>query len=120
MEDKKVAAEYNRLLTLFDGADANKMDFIRENVRQLAWYNARISELQERVDNNGMTIEYQNGRNQHGLQNNPDLKALVELQKLASAMVKIMLPLVPEGRRGMSKLDALRNDLDLPLDLEKI
>ena len=119
MNKKKVATENKRLMALFDGADENKMDFIREHVRQLSWYNIRIQELQQNIDKNGITIEFQNGRNQRGLQSNPDLRALIDLQKLASAMVKILLPLVPEKQRKGGKLAELRSDFfDFDLDDE--
>ena len=127
MQDRKVKAEFDRLMALFDGVDPNKVDFCREHVRQLAWYNVRIRELQKNLDDHGITIEFQNGRNQHGLQSNPDLRALIDLQKLTNAMIRTLLPLVPEGRRGLSKLDAFRKEMedafpcdDLPLDISNV
>lgn len=96
MSDKKVSAEIKRLMALFEGVDENKIDFIREHVRQLAWYNVRIRELQQSINEKGMTIPFQNGRNQSGLQANPDIRTLIDLQKLTNAIVKVLLPLVPE------------------------
>ena len=104
MDERKIAKENKRLLALFEGTDENKMDFIREHVRQLAWYNVRIFELQKNIDKNGITVPFQNGRNQSGLQSNPDLRALIDLQKLTSAMIKILLPLVPAKQRTGGKL----------------
>lgn len=128
MDERKIAKENRRLLALFNGIDENKVDFVREHIRQLSWYNIRIRELQKNIDKDGITIEYQNGRNQRGLQSNPDLRALIDLQKLASAMVKILLPLVPEKQRSGGKLGAFMNDFycgdydenGLPLDLDKV
>lgn len=96
MGDKRVTIENKRLLALFDGADENKMDFVRENVRQLSWYNIRIRDLQKAIDDVGTKEHYQHGREQSGNHANPDLKTLIELQKLTNAIVKVLLPMVPE------------------------
>lgn len=109
MDEKKIAAEKKRLLALFKGVDENKVAFVREHISQLAWYNVEITQLQKNIEKDGITVTFQNGRNQSGLQNNPDLKALCELQKLASAMVKILLPLVPE-KAGRDELAEFRID----------
>ena len=108
MGNKRVTVEYKRLMALFDGADENKMAFIRNNVQQLAWYNIQISDLQKAIDETGTKEQYQNGREQSGNHTNPDLRALVELQKLANAIVKVLLPLVPEkpGRDGLAEFMA--------------
>lgn len=96
MGDKRVTIENKRLLALFDGADENKMDFVRENVRQLSWYNVRIRDLQKAIDEAGTKEHYQHGREQSGNHANPDIRTLIDLQKLTNAIVKVLLPLVPE------------------------
>ena len=111
MDAKKVTAENKRLLALFDGVDANKLDFVREHVRQLSWYNVEIAQLQQNIEKDGISVQYQNGRNQTGWQNNPDLKALCELQKLASAMIKTLLPLVPD-KTGKSLKQSIWEDFE--------
>lgn len=129
MDSKMVQAENERLLALFDGVDENQLDLIKERIHQLAWYNVHIRELQAKIDKDGVTIPYQNGRNQSGFQNNPDLKALVDMQKLVNPITKDLLPLVPE-KHVRGKLDAWQQEFDdifdcddhsdLPLDLENV
>ena len=119
MNKRAVTSENNRLLLLFNGVDENRLNFVREHVRQLAWYNCEIRDLQQNIEKSGITVPFQNGKNQSGLQSNPDLKALCDLQKLASAMVKILLPLVPEKQRTGGKLEALRSDIFSELDCEE-
>lgn len=116
MSDKKVSAEIKRLMALFEGVDENKTDFIREHVRQLSWYNVRIRELQQSINEKGVTIPYQNGRNQTGMQANPDLKALIDLQKLTNPIVKTLLPLVPEKQE---KTDFFAEFMDEPMSEEE-
>ena len=110
MNNKTVNAENKRLMALFENVDPNKVDFCREHVRQLAWYNVQIRELQKNLDKDGLTVEFQNGRNQHGLQSNPDLRALIDLQKLTNAMIRTLMPLVPECEKSSKLADFFNLD----------
>ena len=92
----RVEQERARLLELFTGADANKMDFIRNHVHQLAWLNISISDLQAETDAAGAVVQYNNGGNQKGLQTNPACKLLIEYEKLSNTIFRALLPLVPE------------------------
>ena len=122
-----VEQERARLMGLFTGADPNKLDFIRDAVQQLAWLNVSIQELQRDIDENGPVIPYQNGQTQKGLQANPSCKLLTDFQKLSNTTFRALLPVVPEGRRGLSKLDEWRREFDekfpcddLPLDIDDV
>lgn len=92
----RVEEERARLMELFAGADANKMDFIRSQVQQLAWLNISISDLQREADAAGAVVQYDNGGNQKGLQSNPACKLLIEYEKLSNTIFRALLPLVPE------------------------
>lgn len=109
MSDRRIAAENKRLLALFAGVDENKVDFVRAHIAQLAWYNIQIRDLQKAIDETGTKEQYQNGRDQSGNHANPDLKTLIELQKLTNAIVKVLLPMVPE-KGGFDELAAFRID----------
>ena len=92
----RVEQERARLMELFTGADSNKMDFIRNQVQQLAWLNISISDLQAETDAAGAVVQYDNGGNQRGLQANPACKLLIEYEKLSNTIFRALLPLVPE------------------------
>ena len=109
----RVQAEEKRLNELFTGADPNKLDFIRNHVQQLAWLNISIVELQKDIDEAGAIIEYDNGGNQKGLQQNPSCKLLIEYQKLSNTVFRALLPVLPDRENKTGKLYALMNDLDL-------
>ena len=113
---ERVQDEQARLMELFTGADPNKLDFIRDAVQQVAWLGISILELQTEIDETGPVVPYQNGKNQTGLQANPACKLLTDFQKLYNTQFRALLPVVPEGRRGPSKLDEFKLDLDLDID----
>ena len=115
LDDDKAArvdAERARLLELFAGADGNKMDFIKCHVQQLAWLNVSIVELQEKVDAVGAVVQYDNGGNQRGLQQNPACKLLVDYEKLSNTIFRALLPVLPDRPRKKGKLEQFMNDID--------
>ena len=112
-----VEQERARLMELFDGADENRLDFIRDAVQQLAWLNVSIQELQTDIDEIGPVVPYQNGREQSGLQANPSCKLLTDFQKLSNTTFRALLPVLPEKKAEPGKLAAfLDSGLDLDID----
>ncbi len=103
--EQRIEKENARLLALFDGADQNKMDFIREQIRQLAFINITLLDLQQSINQEGTKEHYDNGGGQSGKHANPDLKTLIDLQKLAVSLLGKLLPLVPEKPTSFGKLD---------------
>ena len=96
-KEKRIRAENKRLMKLFEGAETNRLDFVREQVQQLAWLNVSIKELQASIDKIGTMLAYDNGGGQTGVRVNPDLKTLSDFQKLVNSIVRNLLPLVPSG-----------------------
>ncbi len=94
-KDERIQAEYNRLLVLFEDVDPNKLDFVRVQVYELAFLNVSIADLHADIIRNGTMIQYSNGGGQEGYRQNPDLKTLVDFQKLTNSIVRALLPLVP-------------------------
>lgn len=107
-----VEQERARLMALFDGADENRLDFIRDAVQQLAWLNVSIQELQTDIDEKGHVIPYQNGQTQKGLQANPSCKLLTDFQKLSNTTFRALLPVLPDRPRTGGKLAAFRDEYD--------
>ena len=110
----RVEQERSRLMELFAGADANKMDFIRNQVQQLAWLNISITDLQTEADTAGAVVQYDNGGNQRGLQTNPACKLLIDYEKLSNTIFRALLPLVPDKVDEYDELDEFRLPLRLP------
>lgn len=93
---RKIKAENNRLMSLFANADPDMLDFIRDQVKQLAFFNVGIAELHEKINQFGTLVAYDNGGGQSGIRANPDVKTLTDYQKLANAIVRNLLPLLPK------------------------
>ena len=90
-----VNKEKRRLLKLFAGIDENKKDFVKEQINNLAWYTVSVKILQERIDETGTLIEYNNGGGQSGQKENPDVKTMLGYQKNINDITKQLTDLVP-------------------------
>ena len=108
----RVAKERARLQKLFAGADKNKVDFIQETIKQLAWLGVTIVELQEQIDAAGVVLQFQNGANQSGFQLNPACKLLKDYQQNYNTNFRALLPLVPAKAKQGGKLAELQLNLN--------
>ncbi len=104
---RKVRRELKRLSDLFKGVEENRKDFIKRQLEQLAWLNISIIDLQEKIDRFGTLVMYDNGGGQSGVKPNPDLKTLIDYQKLANTIVRTLNSVIPIKKTGYSK-DGLR------------
>ena len=94
-----VNKERRRLLKLFEGIDENKKDFVKEQVTNLAWYTVSVKILQERIDEYGTMIRYDNGGGQSGYKENPDVKTMLGYQKNVNDITRQLTDLVPAKRK---------------------
>lgn len=119
-KNEKVEKERARLMELFNNADENKLDFIRDAVQQVAWLGVTIMELQAEIDKNGPVVPFQNGRNQSGLQANPACKTLKDFQTLYNTQFRALLPVLPEKIDNAGKLAEFFKCDDPPIDSDNV
>ncbi len=55
-----------------------------------------LKELQMHINNNGITVEYQNGEHQHGTKKSPEVETYIALQKNYQSAIRILIDLAPE------------------------
>ena len=102
----QVAKERRRLMKLFADIDENKKDFVKEQIATLAWLTVSVKILQERIDEYGTMIKYDNGGGQSGFKENPDVKTMMNYQKNVNDITRQLTDLVP-AKRKESRLAAL-------------
>lgn len=112
-KQNRVKSELKRLEALFEGIDANRRDFVQRQIEELAWLVVSISDLQKQIDEEGAVLEYQNGRNQKGFQQNPAIKILSDYMKHSITIAKALLPIVPESMKKGGKLELFLDEFNL-------
>lgn len=92
-KDRRVKNEIARIESLFTVTETERT-FIAEQIRQLAWYNVSIKDLQRDIDKAGSIVDYCNGSAQYGTRKNPDIDTLIQYQKqsiaISSALAKFL------------------------------
>lgn len=105
--EERINLEKEKLMTVFKEIDANKLDFVSNQIADLAWLIVSCDELKESINKNGTTIKYNNGGGQSGLKDNPDVKTLIAYQKNKIAITKQLIELVPV--KSKSRLQEFMN-----------
>ena len=82
-------------MTVFKEIDANKLEFVSNQIDDLAWLIVSCDELKEKINKTGTVIKYNNGGGQSGVKDNPDVKTLIAYQKNKIAITKQLIELVP-------------------------
>ena len=93
--EERIKEEKDKLMTVFKEIDANKLDFVSNQIEDLAWLIVACDELKEKINKTGTLIKYNNGGGQSGVKDNPDVKTLIAYQKNKIAITKQLIELVP-------------------------
>ena len=109
-KDDKIKKEYNRLKRIFRDLDKNKLQTVESLIKNAAFMAVSLEELQEIINIEGYTVEYQNGANQSGTKQSDAVKTHIAMTKNHAAIIKQLCDMVPQERKKESRLMALRNE----------
>lgn len=109
-KDEKIKKEYNRLKRIFRDLDKNKLQTVESLIKNAAFMAVSLEELQEIINIEGYTVEYQNGANQSGTKQSDAVKTHIAMTKNHAAIIKQLCEMVPQERKKESRLMALRNE----------
>lgn len=108
-KEEKIKKEFNRLKRIFKDLDQNKKQLVTPLLEKAAFMSVSIDELQEEINANGFTEEYQNGANQFGKKKSVAAEMYTSLTKNYTAIIKQLTDLVPaQQQKQVSKLAMLR------------
>ena len=93
--EDRIKEEKERLMAVFKDIDANKLEFVSNQIDDLAWLIVACDELKEKINKTGTTVLYNNGGGQSGFKKNPDIKNLIDYQKNKISITKQLIELVP-------------------------
>ena len=99
-KEEKIKREFSRLKRIFKDLDKNKLQTMAVS----------LEELQEIINEEGYTVEYQNGANQSGTKQSDAVKTHIAMTKNHAAIIKQLCDLVPPEKKKESRLQALRDE----------
>ena len=109
-KEDKIKKEKNRLTRVFKFLDKNKLATVRPLIDNAAFTAISLDELQEIINRNGYTDEYQNGEHQKGVKQAPEVQMHIAMTRNLSTIIKQLVDLAPPEKRKDSKLEALRRE----------
>ena len=108
-KDQRIREEYARMKKLFAAMPENELDFCDPLLQNAAFMKVTLEDLQESINENGVTDNYQNGANQSGTKASADLQAYNSLAKVYNALMDKLSGKLPKMLK-QSRLAALRDE----------
>ena len=109
-KDQKIQKEIRRLKRVFKNLDKGKKDVVESLIKNAAFMSVSLDELQEIINAEGYTVEYQNGANQSGTKQSDAVKTHIAMTKNHATIIKQLCELVPPEEKKRSRLQALRDE----------
>ena len=109
-KDQRIKREIARLKRVFRDLDKNKLQTVESLIKNAAFMAVSLEELQEIINAEGYTVEYQNGKNQKGTKQSDAVKTHIAMTKNHASIIKQLTDLVPPEKKKESRLQALRDE----------
>ena len=109
-KDELISKEYRRLYKIFKGIDPNMLKTVESLIRNAAFMAVSLDELQRQINEEGYTVEYQNGENQKGTKQSDAVKTHIAMTKNHALIIRQLCDLVPPEQKKESRLQALRDE----------
>lgn len=104
-KEERIKKEINRLKRLFKNMPKTTMDKVISLIENAAFMSITLEDLQESINKNGVTIEYQNGENQWGTKKSPEVEIYNTMIKNHMGIIKQLTELMPEPIKKEIKED---------------
>lgn len=98
-KEKRISAELKRLNQFFEKADANQRALVAPLLQNAAFMKVTLEDLQEQINEEGVTEVYQNGANQKGVKQSATLQSYNALIKNYTSVIKALSHLLPPAER---------------------
>ena len=109
-KEEKIKKEIGRLNKVFKSLDKNKLATVQSLIKIAAFMAVSLEELQDIINRDGYSHEYQNGENQKGEKQTGEIKTHIAMTRNHTAVIKQLADLCPPEARKDSRLEALRRE----------
>ena len=107
-QDKRILKEMRRLKRLFKTTDKNMLQTIDSLIRNAARFTVALDDIWEDYNERGYYEEYDNGGGQKGYKASEARRAINEMTKHYTAIMRQLTDLVPPAPQERDALDELR------------
>ena len=97
--ETRISREKQRLLQVFEGIDANKLETCQALIDRAAFITVSLQDVEEQLNRTGWVEPYQNGEKQSGMKKAAAADVHISLTKNLNTIVKQLLELVPPAQR---------------------
>lgn len=101
---QRIKAEKNRLNRIYKDADKAVRDIARSLIDNAAFMSVTCEDLAKQIAENGVTVEYKNGKDQYGTKKSPEVETYNSMIKNLSAIVTALARMTPEGSTAADEL----------------
>ena len=106
---KRIEAERKRLMQFYVELPENKLELVTPLIENAAFMKVTLDDLQDLINESGVTDEYQNGENQRGRKISADIQAYNSTMKMYTAVIDRLAKMLPPMRKK-SKLEELTDE----------
>jgi hypothetical protein len=109
-KEQRIKKEISRLKAIFKNLDKNKLKVVESLIQNAAFMSVSLLELQEIINIEGYTEEYQNGANQSGRKQSEAVKTHIAMTKNHATIMKQLADIAPPVPKKKSALQELRDE----------
>lgn len=109
-KDKAIKKETRRLAAIYQNIDENKRKVVDGLIKRAAFLAVSLAELEEIINGSGYTCEYQNGENQRGTKETPEVKIHIAMVKNYALVIRQLAELAPPAPKKQSALQKLMEE----------
>lgn len=109
-KEGRIKREYNKLRLTFRDIDDNMKKTVDSLLRSAAFMMVTLEDIQNEINRDGVTSEYDNGGGQKGFKQSDAVKTHIAMTRNHAAIMKQLTDLVPPVRKKKSALQELRDE----------
>lgn len=91
-----IQKEYERLLKLFEKLPKNRIELVKNLIKNAAFMSVTLQELTEVINENGVKEKYKNGNNQYGYKDSTENKTYDKMIKNYTNIIKQLNDMLPK------------------------
>lgn len=97
-KDAQIKKEIKKINSLFKDLDKNTKKAVEALIQNAAYVSVTLKELQNTLNRNGLTCEYQNGENQWGTKKSPEIEIYNTMFKNFIGAMKAINDFIPKDK----------------------